>query len=424
MNPPTRIVITNFGHRLNKGSAALLNSTVSALRGFLPNSEFSVFTYYPEIENEVRDIKIFDIIAKRSKSKILQVASYILGCTLWSILYNCFRLDIRKLRNKKGLSEYYSADIVMNTGGDVLTEDYGTLSFFFYTLNLLFALLLNKSVVLYAESIGPFKRWWNKIVAKFLLNRVKLVILREGSSKKCLEKLEINKIPVYVTADPAFLLEPASMQRIKEILEKEEIKENDRPLIGISASKIISLYGFRQLDNPSDKYFQYIKIMAKISDYLIINFKATVIFVPHVIGLGNNDDRIVADDIYELIENKQKVISIKNEYTAEETKGIIGQCDLFIGARMHATIASTCMHVPTVAVAYSHKMHGIIGKMMGYEQYVLDINDFNYNTSISVIDKAWSNRIRIREELKLKIKDIRQRALLSAKLVKELIESI
>lgn len=423
----TRIVITNHGNRLHKGTAALLHSRVRTLKEFIPDAEFSIFTFRPEIENDLPDIKTFEVICGLSRRTLLtkktwQTALCLLKCSLWRLLQRHFHWDVRALRNGEGVDEYYNAHVVISTGGDLLTEDYGIFACFAPVVNLLFALLMNKPVVIYAESVGPFKRWWNRAIARFLLDRAELITLREEISKTYLQELGISGTSIYVTADSAFLLESAPIERATEILQKEKIEGNDERLVGISVSRQIAYYGFCELRTPDEKYRKYIELMAQCVDYLIDTLYATVLFIPHVMEPWGNDDRITADDIANLVKNKQKVVSIRNEYTVEETKAIIGQCSLFIGARMHATIASTSMCVPTVAIAYSHKIHGIIGEMLAYKQYVLDIKTFNYDSLISAINDAWNNRIEIRRELESKMEDIKQRASLNATLVKEIIE--
>ncbi len=55
--------------------------------------------------------------------------------------------------------------------------------------------------------------------------------------------------------------------------------------------------------------------------------------------------------------------------------------------------------------------------------YMLDVReDFSSDDLITRVDDAWSNRVEIRMELESKVEDIKERALLNAKLVKELIE--
>ena len=470
----TNILVVNFVSRLNKGSTAILNSKIKLLSDFFPDAKFVVSAYRPEIDYTQYDVKIVKVAGKIYPLKIMvgqlglsvlcglySVLDKYLGvkvnisirgeklqecanqssakarakdslgsfstlfllfrCTLWTMLHK-FGLNVNRSFCGKKLQEYYDADIVLNTGGDVLTEDYGFP--FSHFVNLLFAILLDKPVVICAESIGPFKGRWTRFITKFVFNRTKLITLREERSLKHLQEIGVNKPLIYVTTDVAFMLEPASDERIKEILTKERFDES-MPRIGISVSKIISNYGFPELKSRKDKYNEYVKLMSKVTDYLVDTLNATIVFVPHVIGPGEgSDDRIVADDICKLIKNKDKIISIKEEYTPEELKGIIGQCDLFIGARMHATIASTSMLVPTVAIAYSDKTHGIIGKMLEYEAYVLDIKDLSYDKLISKIDDAWKNREKIRKELEVKIPVVKEKAMLNWKLIKEVVDAL
>ena len=470
----TNILIVNFVSRLNKGSTAILNSKIKLLSDFIPGAKFVVSTYHLEIDYTQCDVKRVKVAGKiyslktvigqlglsvlcsldsvlnkylgakinisirgkklqeytdqsdaktRAKVSIATFSTLFLlfRCGLWAILRK-FGLNVNRSFCGKELREYYDADIVLNTGGDVLTEDFGFP--FSHFVNLLFAILLDKPVVICAESLGPYKKRWTKIIAKFVFNRTELITLREERSLKHLQEIGVNKPSIYVTADVAFMLEPASDERIKEILTKEGFDES-MPHIGISVSKVISNFGFPELKNREDKYNEYVKLMSEVIDCLVDTLNATIVFVPHVIGPGDdNDDRTVADDICKLIKNKDKLISIKNEYTPEELKGIIGQCDLFIGARMHATIASTSMLVPTVATAYSDKMHGIIGKMLGYEAYVLDIRDLSYDRLISKMDDAWENREEIKKDLEMKIPEIKEKAMLNGKLIKEVVDTL
>ena len=82
------------------------------------------------------------------------------------------------------------------------------------------------------------------------------------------------------------------------------------------------------------------------------------------------------------------------------------------------------MLVPTVAIAYSDKTHGIIGEMLGYEAYVLDIRDLSYDRLISKINDAWENRDKIRKELDVKIPLVKENAMLNGKLVKDVLNDI
>jgi polysaccharide pyruvyl transferase WcaK-like protein len=217
---------------LNKGSTALLNSKIKLLSDFFPDAKFTVSTYHPEIGYTQYNVKIVKVAGKiyplnimveqlglsvlcglysvldkylgvkvnisirgkklqeyasqstakaRAKDSLATFLTLFLlfRCTLWAILHK-FGSNVNRSFCGKKLQEYYNADIILDTGGDVLTEDYGFP--FSHFVNLLFAILLDKPVVICAESIGPFKSKRTKFIAKFIFNRTKLITLREECS--------------------------------------------------------------------------------------------------------------------------------------------------------------------------------------------------------------------------------------------------
>lgn len=470
------ILIVNFGSTLNKGSAAILNGKIKCLSDLILDAKFTILTYPWGLKDSLEALGQDAYVSRvpiSGQPKILMeellLAVLLLGYNLlspipllnirslagkqiqsfakkytpgglvrdacdsflgYSLLVYCGMLHLlardsrapRRLYPRR-LWAYYDADLVLNTGGDVLTEDYADAISYFS--NILFSIFLNRPFAIYAESIGPFNHRINKTAARYILNRAKLITLRDEISLRHLHDLGIDKPSIYLTADVAFTLQPASEKRIEEIMADEGLVRaglnKQKPLIGISVSKIIAAYGFPNSKSSSEKYDQYTMLMSRVVDYLADQFDALVVFVPHVYGPADTDDRLIADDICKNIKNKSKVISIKNEYSPEELKGIIGACDLFIGARMHAMIASTSMCVPTVAIAYSHKTHGIIGKMLGQDRYLLDIKDLSYDNLICAINSAWENRESVHKDLNDKMPGIRDEALMSGRLVRNIL---
>jgi len=426
----TRILLTGISDSLNNGGMAMAISAANTLKKIIPDAEFSILSSHFDIDRRryaPYGIKVIErtwrgskIKAKKRLTRIIILASLALITLFNFVLMRIIKSKKNKLYTKS-IGEFFASDIIIDINGDSLTEDYG------FPMGALFEILLGiitgNPVVIYAQSIGPFKSKMTKFSAKFVFNRVSLITVREEITYKYMRELGI-KTPVYLTAESAFLLEPASNESINRILSEEGIRLNEKPLIGISPSRIIYRYGFPDCEHPTEKYRGYIRIMAKITDYIIDKLNATVIFIPHVIA-SDNDDRVVSKDIYMSVRNKHKVKIITYECTADELKGLIGICDLFIGCRMHATIASTSMLVPTIAIAYSSKTHGIIGKMLGQEELVIDIRKLKSDELLSElkskINYAYENRDSIRNNLREKIKMMRNLASLNGVLVKNLL---
>lgn len=394
----------------NRGSQALIFSLVDTVQKYIPNSQFT----FMGVETDQKEILIKKQLAlKPLKSPYPWI--YLIECLAIKIL-NKIGISVPISKNSN-LFYYYDSDIILNTGGDHLSgEKFGFSSF----LNISYAIMLDKPVVLYAESLGYYQNFLYSFIANWVLNKTTLITVREKLSKKYLEQNKINKPKIYLTADSAFNLKSISQSAVLDILIKEGINIDHRPIVGINPSGLISEY---RKSSSKDSNEDIVSIFAKVIDSIIEKLHANIIMVPHVYTENVSDNKVISK-IYNLVTNKSKVNIIQNEYNAKELKGIIGICDLFVGARMHATIAATSMYVPTVGIAYSHKMYGIIGQMLKQENYIIDIKDLNYDTLMNKICDCWTNRDIIKKELKLTIPQIKEKSLLNGKYVKDLVDSL
>jgi len=87
---------------------------------------------------------------------------------------------------------------------------------------------------------------------------------------------------------------------------------------------------------------------------------------------------------------------------------------------MHANIAALSMFVPTIAIAYSHKMPSLM-KMLGQEKYVCDVMSITFDELVLKIEDVLAHGERIKTELKPKIKKMKKNALVNAELVRDLV---
>ena len=86
-----------------------------------------------------------------------------------------------------------------------------------------------------------------------------------------------------------------------------------------------------------------------------------------------NDDRDAMQPLFDEFKGSGRICMI-SDGTCEQLKGYIARCQLFVGARTHATIAAYSSGVPTLVVGYSTKAKGIARDLFGTdEQYVLPV---------------------------------------------------
>jgi len=400
-----RILLSGTFCSLNKGDAAMELGAYRALKSAIPDSEITILTPYPEIDRQTYNgLRL----CESSRRQPLKALGLLIRAVLWRALKQS-----GLLLSSPELEEYRRADVLVDLSGDTLTEDYGIKSFLSHLFPILVALSLERPVVLCAQTIGPFSV--TRPLAKWILNRVALITAREELTLSYLQRIGIARPPLRLTADVAFLLDPAEPERVDDILAHEGIGEADAPLVGITVSRLL---GHRF--TPGDPG-RFEALMADLVDSLIERMGVTVVLVSHVLGPGDErDDRVMASSLYRKVRNKGKTRLIAGDYRPEELKGVIGRFELFLGLRMHANIAALSMGVPTLAVAYSRKTLGIM-KAVGQERWVCDVRTLTLRALTDRVEALWSQRQKVRNDLLARTATIRQQAMENAMLVKELL---
>jgi polysaccharide pyruvyl transferase WcaK-like protein len=299
------------------------------------------------------------------------------------------------------LRTLFDAERVIDVGGDILTEDYGAVSLAEVLLGHELVLRSGVPLVILAQTIGPvrspfFVRWLRSV-----LSRAAVVTVRDPISYRFLDEDLGVRDAATLTADLAFLLPAASDERAERILLENGIPSGS-PLAGISASQIVSRY-FRHWSDAKAAREAYLSAMASTADHLVETLGGTVIFVPHV-TIPGNDDRLASREIRERMEHREKAFVLEREYLPGDYKSVISRCSVFVGARMHATIAALSTGVPTLVMAYSAKTLGIMGEMLGQREAVLDVRDLKKGDDLAGLlaaktDALLAKRAQLRESL-------------------------
>jgi colanic acid/amylovoran biosynthesis protein len=111
---------------------------------------------------------------------------------------------------------------------------------------------------------------------------------------------------------------------------------------------------------------------------------------------SEKDDRQISREVAARMKGSAHVIG--GDYLPGELKGIIGKCEIFVGARMHANIAALSQEIPTVALAYSHKTPGIMD-LFGQKNLVLDSRTAQIKELEATLSRVWQDRDTIRREI-------------------------
>lgn len=300
---------------------------------------------------------------------------------------------IDALRYSPVISSLDRDSVLISIGGD--NYCYGE-NEFIYMVNR-YAKKKHAKTVLWGCSVEP------KVISGQMsedLQGYDLIVARESITYDTLKKINANTV---FKPDPAFTM--ASVEcALPPVFEKSKV-------IGINLSPLIIL----NEKNNGITFQNYVKL----TDYILKNTSYSVALIPHVVW-KTNDDRTILNELKAAFPETDR-ISLVEDHFAPELKYIISKCDLFVGARTHATIAAYSTCVPTLVVGYSVKAKGIAKDLFGdYNRYVLPVQGLEHEDDlINGFRYIFDNKDNIKGQLQQLMPSYIQSAASAGKLLTE-----
>lgn len=403
-----RIVIEgggDFSH--NRGDEAYIASMISMFRDSFKNLEITKFAGYPE-EIEQR----YGIKAIYSGSN-----------------------PVRRLKSFwPTLKAIVNADLYVWGGGHIILDSYGIHSIIYRFSRPCFAKLIGKPVIAYAIGAGPLDSRLARFIARICLNKFDVITVRDKFAEDLLRSIGVNKPPIHVTVDPAIVLIPATPERAIQILRDEGVPVSSTPLIAIlpwgpsfrEKRSIVPMIFRKKNENVLSErmaeYDNHLSVMASACDYMVKNFGAHLVVIPIDISKqGHGGDSKVGKYIISKMKNKNNATLIEENYSPKEIKAVLGRMELAIGSRMHGLILASGEDVPLIGINFTQKIRSF-AEIIGQERYFVNVEDITTVDKLtSMIDSLCKNRAQIKEEIKMRVKELEQKAKLNVKLLAQLL---
>ena len=412
--PVCCILGASFGTR-NLGVSALASSTVASILSSFPDARVFFLDYSKSpatCQVKVgKGVVAVELVNLRFSWKLhlRNNIARLLATALVLKLMPSKRIRERLVRRNPWLKQIADADIIGSlAGGDSFSDIYGLRRFFYVALPQLLVLLLDKPLTLLPQTFGPFNGLVTRKVAGFILRNAGWVYTRDLESLDDVRPLMGNSRSKPAFAyDMAFLLEPFPPVKRPGWLGNHG---PNTPLVGINVSGLLYGGGYTR-NNMFGLRSDYPELVRRLIEHFIVQQGARVVLVPHVFGdAGDLESDTAAGaaicrELGDRYDGRLQMIS--EEYDQHEMKYLIGQCDFFIGSRMHACIAALSQGVPAVGLAYSRKFLGVL-RSIGVENLVVDLRDCDAAKIITLIENAYLLREDIQSELVRRMPAVKQ----------------
>jgi polysaccharide pyruvyl transferase CsaB len=273
----------------------------------------------------------------------------------------------------------------------ILTKGHEGLAF--YSGFALLATLLNKPLMIYAVGVGPLQSEIGRSFTRLAFEQAQVITVRDSESRQLLESLGGKIEPVRVTADPAFGLEASDIEHVRRLMLRELGSEIARPIIGVA---------LREWDIGVQPEEWEAEVAAGLDQFIKKN-GGTALFVPFhkTVDWPLTNDLAVAERVRSRMQQPAKTLILEGEYLPQERAGILQNCDLVLGMRLHSVIFAIEGAVPTVALTYDPKVSSVMSSVGG-QPYSLDINCLTSQNLLTLLDRAYENRSQLRELLSRK----------------------
>lgn len=415
-----KVHVIHVGNMNNKGTQALLESDVSVIRSVVKTGVvISVSTtdvegvkrlHLPlevvlpttiDIPYEVADLKAKRLGFRRTDVKYKAFAAAFLINVFFQAVFSMLsvilvRLGLEGFYRSDLLKQIKNCDLVVSCSDENFKEGTSQLPLNIYWIitwwTLLFsrtweismARFLKKPVVLFPNSIGPFRTCFGRFLSRLSLNCCDYLLIRDAISYRTVDLLGITS-PKILTMDTALLFNlHTSNHQIRP-------KNFSHPAVGVCPG----IYSHSVSDRKLQKY---INDHAKALDTAIEKHGMNVVFLPHYVSGFPNDDLRICRQIQSRMKNKERT-SIQYMDDVKEFKSMLDEMDIIIASKMHPAVLAVTGYVPTLCIVYDHKQIGFF-KALGMEQYAINLNDFSSSKLICLVDIVWSNRKAIRSHLK------------------------
>lgn len=352
-----RLLIAGYYGFNNLGDEAILTALLQALRAQDPSMQFTIVSGDPERTASVYGVEAVEWNNIAALTDAAESADAI-------------------ILGGGGLFQDYWGVPTQTT---LMPEQHGMAYFMAFPL---LAALLDKPFALYALGVGPLRTDEGRAFTRAAFEIAGRASVRDAESRNLMIELGIEPDRLILSADPAYLLQPASSVRSSDLFDSLRLTEKSAFQLGVA---------LRAWDVGVDQAAWTAQVAAAL-DRFIDEAQVQVLFIPFQVG-GDalSDDRAASERVRQQMRHGGRVLIADPVENASAMLSLLGSCDLILGMRLHAILLAAVVGVPSVGLIYDPKVSQAMDTL-GLSDLAHDLDSLSADALLQSLLQAHSDR--------------------------------
>ena len=375
MPKPYRILISAFIGSENLGDEAIFQALIGQLAERLKTPRLTASSVNPD--------RTRSLLLRQNDERLAEVE---VAHRVW--------LPLTILRN----------DVCIFGGGGIIQDQSSILNLIYFLLQIKYAKLVRKTVVLAFVGIGPINSRIGRICTKLALSGIRLCIVRDQASKQILDDLQVVGTEIVCASDIALnqrCLSDSSANAPKEEYLLLSLRHWYNQSRRITAASLKS----GQV-KPGSRLDIFLSQLAKeLMTFLAANEGFNIVAVP---CFGQRDNLVHSALLGKLdlpYRNRFRIhppVSDPCQYVS-----LAGSASCVIAMRLHALVLASLQAVPMVALSYSPKVAAFMTQL-GLSDHTIDIESEPRLDQVAIrIETAVRHSAHIRDRVQQQTRGLR-----------------
>ncbi|MBK9441200.1 MAG: polysaccharide pyruvyl transferase family protein [Comamonadaceae bacterium] len=384
------IAATFYG---NRGAEAMLSATMAEIKARYAGAlRFNVFSYYPAWD--AMHISDSDVAVYSATPAYLVLV--LLPC---AVLYRLLALlGLKTITGflPKSVRALARSKMLICLAGVSFVE--GREKFLLFNIaTILPAMLLGVTVIKFAQAMGPFGGFVNRLAARFFLSHCAQIFTRGERTHAHLKELLTSRLNYERADDVAFLFKPEYCLSIprkgleKNLVRLESLCSNGRLVVGVCPSVVVA-------KRARASGWDYAQSIAKLIGDLVGKGYVVALYPNATRGEDmdktHNNDLPLLDDVERnlLPETARNIVKFTGSLNAAQIHKVINACDVHLVSRFHAMVAALSSGVPVLVIGWSHKYLEVM-ECFSQEDMVFDYKRGGHEAVSTLLDRLLDDRV-------------------------------